>query len=306
MLKERKLLEKSIVFVNEKNEVVYEGGDDVVGWYVYPAYMDDLYVAIKDDRSKVNISEEDFYLTEFESVESESDYHTFSYDYHFKGVYMAFNLRDLDIKKYFSEDLSDELFDDAELVEGICEILRTRGLIRKDDFSQVSVEKKGYLKVVLLNERIDDRIVDCSEEIREYISNYYDKNEVYILELFGSYVLLKKFDGELKAIKATSISDEPCPLMVSLLEDVDSLFDDKDNQEDVICKFINELIIKGDTNRGLDLGEADASNLNISLIDGCDVILNRLSGEKTNSETSIKMLCKKNLRKCDNCPYPHS
>ena len=62
MLKERKLLEKEVVFVNEKKEVVYEGGRDIVGWYVYPGYIDDLYFPIADDESKENINEEDFYV----------------------------------------------------------------------------------------------------------------------------------------------------------------------------------------------------------------------------------------------------
>lgn len=220
MLKERKLLEKSIVFVNEKNEVTYEGGDDIVGWYVYPGYIDDLYFPILDDESKININEEDFYMTEFSSTASESDYHTFANEYTFNGVYMAFNLNEINTKKYFGEDLNDLLINNDELMSGIEKILESYYLRDIGDEHQIEISDRGYLKVVLLNSTIDEKTIACSKDILEYIRDYYDKNAIHITRMFGSYILLKKIDGNLTAIKATPIPIKYCPLMIKLLEEV--------------------------------------------------------------------------------------
>lgn len=298
MLKERKLLEKEIVFVNEKKEVVYEGGDDIVGWYVYPGYIDDLYFPILDDESKVNINEEDFYMTEFSSTASESDYHTYSNEYTFEGVYMAFNLNNINTMKYFGVDLSDMLFDKDELIDGISEILRNNYLKDNNDEHQIEISDKGYLKVVLLNRVIDEKVTLCSKEILEFIRNYYDKNAVHITRMFGSYILLKKNGGNLTAIKATPIPIKYCSLMIKLLEEVggenaldiiNSLnTDDRIKQEKAMCKLINDIVIKGgyfDTNRPLNSCEANvlfgasetmSSAFKSGLIDAAVIVSNNL------------------------------
>lgn len=298
MLKERKLLEKEVVFVNEKKEVVYEGGRDIVGWYVYPGYIDDLYFPIADDESKENINEEDFYVTEFSSTASESDYHTFSNELTFNGVYMAFNLNIPNTKKYFGVDLNEVLINNDELINGVNNILNSYCLRDNDDEHQVEISDKGYLKVVLLNEHIDEKITFCSKDILEYIRDYYDKNAIHITRMFDSYILLKKFNDKLVAIKATPIPIKYCPLMIKLLEEVggdvalkiiESLkVDDIEKQEEAMCRLINEVVIKGgyfDTDRPLNSCEANvlfgasetmSSAFKSGLIDAAVIVSNNL------------------------------
>lgn len=306
MLRERKLLEKEFVFVNGNNEVIYEGGDDVVGWYLYPGYIDDLYVPIKEDATLKKVSEDELYLTEFSAKASESDYHTYANEYHFNGVYMAFNLNEVDTEKYFGFDFSDILFDKNNFILGVSEILKRNGFRDCDDEYQIDISDKGYLKVVVLNNKINERMMECSREILEYIRNYYDMNAVHITRMFGSYILLKKYDGELRAVKATSIPIKYCPLMIKLLEEVggdaaleiiDTLnIEDMEKQETAMCKLINEVVIKGgyfDTNRPLNSCEANvlfgasetmSSAFKSGLIDAAVIVSNNLGTIITTNE----------------------
>mgnify|MGYP003301075746 CR=1 FL=1 len=306
MLRERKLLRKSIVFVNEKNEVTYEGGEDIVGRYIYPAYIDDLYVRIEDNKEKTKVNTEECFITEFESVESESDYHTFADEYHFNGVYMAFNLNKVDTLKYFGVDLKDELFNKDELIEGVNEILTSNGFRNVKDKNQIMIDERGYLQVVVLDKRFDDDIFSCSKEILNYIRNYYDKNGVHITRMFGSYILIKNENSDLKAIKATPIPIKYCPLMIKLLEEVGgenalSIIDtlkteDKMKQEEAMLNLINNVVIKGgyfDTNRSLNSCEANvlfgasetmSSAFKSGLIDCSVIVSNNLGTIITTNE----------------------
>ncbi len=88
--------------------------------------------------------------------------------------------------------------------------------------------------------------------------------------MFGSYILLKKVDGKLKAIKATPVPIKYCPLMVKLLREVggeesEKLIraintEDKEIQTKMICNLIDKIVIQGGyfkTNRPLNSCEAN-------------------------------------------------
>ena len=61
-----------------------------------------------------------------------------------------------------------------------------------------------------------DALLNCCRKIRER----YDTSASHVTRMFGSYVLLRKTDGRLKAVYATPPPIRYCPLMVSLLKEV--------------------------------------------------------------------------------------
>lgn len=307
MLRERKLLQKETVFVNQNNEITFEGGRDIVGWYYYKnSYLEDLAVSILDDRSKFNINEEEYYLTEFESTASESDYHTFVDTYNFKGVYLAFNLNVLDTLKYFNEDLSDSLINYKDFLHGVEQILINHNLIIERDEHEIRIDKRGYLQVTLLDNIIDDKLLVCVKDILKFVREFHDKNEIHITRMFGSYILLKNVDGKLKAVKATPIPIKYCPLMYKLLKEISGNYADellktldsnnKKLQEKCMCNLINETVIKAgyfDTNRPLNSCEANvlfgasetiSSAFKNNMIDAAVIVSNNLGTIITTNE----------------------
>lgn len=304
MLKERKLLRKENIFLNESNEITYEGGKDIVGWYTYDSYLGDLKVSIQDDKNKVNINEEDYYFTEFSSTATESDYHTFVDTYEFKGVYLAFNLNIIDTLKYFKENFN--LFNKEEFIKGVEEILNKHNMLKKYDNHEILIEKRGYLQITLLDKKLDDKMLLCTKDILKYIRKYNDDLGLHITRMFGSYILLKKINGNLKAIKATPIPIKYCPLMIKLLHEVgghlaDNLIKSLDTKDEelqtkMMCDLINEVVIKGgyfDTNRPLNSCEANvlfgasetmSSAFKNGIIDAAVIVSNNLGTIITTNE----------------------
>lgn len=316
MLRERKLLQKENVFVNQFNEITYEGGRDIVGWYHYKnSYLGDLAVSILDDRSKFNINEEEYYLTEFESSATESDYHSFVDTYNFKGVYLAFNLNILNATKYFNEDLS-YLINYEELLKNVEEVLTKHNLIKENDEHETRIDEKGYLQITLLDIIIDDNILLCTKDILKKIREFYDKNGIHITRMFGSYILLQKINGELKAIKATPIPIKYCPLMYKLLSEISGDYaeelinslknNDLEVQEKCMCNLINETVIKSgyfDTNRPLNscennvlfgASETMSSAFKNNIIDAAVIVSNNLgtiiTTNKFNTQGAVKRM----------------
>lgn len=305
MLKERKLLEYENTWIIGEQKY-HSGEKNLVGWYAFDSYLGGLAVPIKDDEEKPHINEEDYYFTEFESTASESDYHSYHQTYHFKGVYLAFNLNEIDTLKYFNEDLKDELFNQSEFLNGIKEILNNHHLLRDYDNHEIIISPKGYLQIVLLDKQLDEKLLSCTQDILNYIREYYDKNSVHITRMFGSYIILKKISGQLTAIKATPIPIKYCPLMIKLLREVggdiaDNLIASLNTQDETIqtkmmCQLINEVVIKGgyfDTNRPLNSCEANvlfgasetmSSAFKSGLIDAAVIVSNNLGTIITTNE----------------------
>lgn len=102
------------------------------------------------------------------------------------------------------------------------------------------------------------------------IRDYYESKEMHITRMFGSYVLLQRINGELKAVEATQVPIKYCPLMVKLLKEVGGSDSDKfieavkledvETQKRMMCELIDNIVIKGgyfDTNRPLNSCEAN-------------------------------------------------
>lgn len=302
MLKERKLLQYEDTYKIE-NRLYERGRKNVIGWYTFDSWLGGLGVQIKDDENKVSISEEDYYFTEFESKTFEIDFHKLII---LKGVYLAFNLNVIDTLKYFNEDLTKDLFNNDELLKEVEKILNAHNMIKKYDNHETIISDRGYLQVVLLDKKLDDEVLACAEDILKGIREYYNKKGVHITRMFGSYILLKNIDGELKAIKATPIPIKYCPLMIKLLKEVggnlaDKLIEsltveDEKTQTQMMCELINEVVIKGgyfDTNRSLNSCEANvlfgasetmSSAFKTKIIDAAVIVSNNLGTIITTNE----------------------
>lgn len=297
MLKERKILEST-----EKKSL---------GFFTYDSWLGDLRIEITEDPNQKNISEEEFYFTEFSSTAFESDYHTYAQEYNFGGSLLTFNLNDLDTVKYFGEDFSDELLDSEKLLVDITEILKKYNLIKSLHIDyDISIEEKGYLQVVLLDYDLNETVLKAAAEILSYIREYYDQLGIHITRMFGSYILLKKVDGELKAVKATPVPIKYCPLMVKLLREVggeesEELIraihtEDQETQTKMMCNLIDKIVIKGgyfDTNRPLNSCEANvlfgasetiSSAFKNHLVDSAVIVSNNLGTIITTNESNTQ------------------
>ncbi len=310
MLKERKILQNE----NYENKYIEKG---TIDYYKFEGYYDTLYSTILDKDCKNQISEEDYFFTEFSSITSDSDYHTYSVQYDFKGVYLAFNLNTIETVKYFGCDLSNELFNNDELVNEVVNILKKYNLFKtSSDENNIEVSDKGFLKVIILDKALDKNVLECSNKILEYIRNYYSEKNVHITRMFGSYVLLKNENGSLKAVRATEIPIKYCPLMVKLLKEVGGEYaeilintletNNKELQEKAMCNLINEVVIKGgyfDTNRPLNSCEANvlfgasetmSSAFKNNLIDAAVIVSNNLgtiiTTNSSNTQGAVKRM----------------
>lgn len=132
--------------------------------------------------------------------------------------------------------------------------------------SAFKVEKrKGNLVTTFAGNRKEILKTLC-EGVREF----YEKKEMHVTRMFGSFILLQKLDGQLQAVKATPIPIKHCPLMIKLLKEVGGesaenilktlQTENEQEQTKNICQLINEVVIKGgyfDTNRPLNSCEAN-------------------------------------------------
>lgn len=114
---------------------------------------------------------------------------------------------------------------------------------------------------------------ELPDVILSAVQRFYQDNPVHITRMFGSYILLANDEnGELKAIRATSIPLSHCPLMFRLLKEVggavaEQLLEtlktgDDELQRNSMCDLINEVVIQGgyfDTSRPLNSCEANVA-----------------------------------------------
>lgn len=215
-----------------------------------------------------------------------------SYEYEIRDrgdlVDIVFDLNIIDTTKYFGESI--DLFDEREFMNYLNFIVDKYSVINKRiDNGVLTISLyKGELSV------LNDLIYQVLSAIR----SYKETHETHITRMFGSYILLTKESGKLKAIKATPIPIKYCPLMVKLLKEVggdvaDELLkalnvEDEKTQTEAMCKLINEVVIDGgyfDTSRPLNSCEANVlfgasetiySAFVNNLIDGAVIVSNNL------------------------------
>lgn len=293
MLKEKKLKHESIL------------GGNSYGYCKIEGYDGDIAGIIKDENIIREIDSEEYYLAEVETSAVDSDYHTFSYEYFFRGVFLNFNLNMINTLKYFGEDFSEELFPREELIHQIKEFLKQNHIVKEKEEYDVDIID-GCLKVTIPNRKLDEQMLEYCQSILSEIRNYYSNKNVHITRMFGSYILLKNENGELKAIKATPIPIKYCPLMVQLLKEVGGEVaerllislqnSDTLKQTELMCELINQVVIKGgyfDTNRPLNSCEANvlfgasetiSSGFKSGMLDAAVIVSNNLGTIITTSD----------------------
>ena len=183
--------------------------------------------------------------------------------------------------------------------KGIIEYLKN---IFKENILDINITN-DILNITLTNDKL-------IESINNEIRVYYNNKEMHITRMFGSYILLQKINGELKAVEATPIPIKYCPLMIKLLKEVGGDYaealikslesEDKEVQIKNMCKLIDEVVIKGgyfDTNRPLNSCEANvlfgasetmSSAFKNNLIDAAVIVSNNLGTIITTNESNTQ------------------
>lgn len=210
---------------------------------------------------------------------------------------LSIPLKNPHVEKYFS--LSEEKKDyyNTWQVDGLSAYIidfinsNKARLLLSDDFQICDVVIEDGVLTIYTNEFVDDDILKAIEQ-------FYEDKEMHVTRMFGSYVLLQKLEGELKAVLATEVPIEYCPLMIKLLKEVggnkaEALLSalknkDKEMQKQAMMDLINEVVIKGgyfDTSRPLNSCEANvlfgasetlSSAFQNNLIDAAVIVSNNL------------------------------
>ena len=164
MLKEKKLKHDYVLGGNSYGYCKIEGFDGYI------------YGEIQDENIINEISGEDYYFAEVRTSASDSDYHTFCYEYEFKGVFLNFDLKTDSSVSNSVEALKREISSKAGIINIIEELLKERNMVRNGDEHDVDI-KFGCLKVTLPNRKLDNVVLDLCKDILQAINDYYSKCE---------------------------------------------------------------------------------------------------------------------------------
>lgn len=218
------------------------------------------------------------------------------YDSEGKIEKYAFHLNNPHVEKYFSlsEDEKESLNNWQS--EGLIEYLRQNiKMPHLDNTFTIHDMRIKDGNVEVFTNKYDHKFI---EQLNEKIREYLNMREMHITRMFGSYIIIRREDGELKAVKATPIPIKYCPLMIKLLKEVGGEVAEKliaslsetneEEQARMMCELINEVVIKGgyfDTNRSLNSCEANvtfgasetmSSAFTNNLIDAAVIVSNNL------------------------------
>lgn len=248
---------------------------------------------------KLAVKEEKFDFTDKDKIiiEEETEYIVEQFNSDLMKIFKySFNLKNPHVEKYFNFDNSTIDYYNNWQNSGIEEYL---SLITKCKY--IIKNNNGILNIYF--KKYDKQLVNLFNNL---IRNFYNEKEMHITRMFGSYILLQKENGNLKAVHATPIPIKYCPLMIKLLKEVagnyvDELIstlqtNDIEMQEKCMCKLINETVIKSgyfDTSRPLNSCEANvlfgasetmSSAFKNNLIDAAVIVSNNLGTIITTNE----------------------
>ncbi|MDE5888713.1 MAG: DUF2099 family protein, partial [Bacilli bacterium] len=196
--------------------------------------------------------------------------------------------------EYFKERFNDEKFSlglrfDTKMLD--IQIVDDMLIMYVDDWTNIN----------------DNKVV---KGVHSIIRDYYELKEMHITRMFGSYVILQRINGELKAVEATPVPIKYCPLMVKLLKEVggdDSeefikaiRTEDVNTQMKMMCNLIDNVVIKGgyfDTSRPLNSCEANvlfgasetiSSAFKSDILDAAVIVSNNLGTIITTNDTNTQ------------------
>jgi len=209
-------------------------------------------------------------------------------------------LKNLRLENYFSVDQNWNQIQNVGLLEYI------KGKLKEKEETRIyGVKQDESLKVYM--QYPDTNLITY---INECVRDYYNEHEMHITRMFGSYILLGKEAGKLKALKATPIPIQYCPLMKKLLMEVGGEVaerllatlqtEDQEIQTKMMCHLIDEIVIKGgyfDTSRPLNSCEANvlfgasetmSSAFQDGMIDAAVIVSNNLGTIITTSDSNTQ------------------
>ncbi len=104
--------------------------------------------------------------------------------------------------------------------------------------------------VIYLNDWNNWNDFAVAKGINSIVSDFYFMREMYIMKVFGSYVIVQSINGKLIAVKSTPVPDEDYPLMVKFLKEAgeERLLtgldaSDIEKQSELMSEFINQFVI---------------------------------------------------------------
>lgn len=227
-------------------------------------------------------------------------------------VSLKFKMKVVPLMKYFGEQFNYNEIDNEVLSKLISNTISKLGR----SYNVLDTSITDTINIKLVNPKDNSIVENFINAFLEEIRSYYEQHETHITRMFGSYVLLTKEEGTLKAVKATPIPIKYCPLMKKLLTEVggetaEKLLSSLNSEEEVsqtklMCDLINEVVIKGgyfDSNRPLNSCEANvlfgasetmSSAFKDNLIDAAVIVSNNLgtiiTTNASNTQGAVKRM----------------
>ncbi len=220
--------------------------------------------------------------------------------------------QDRDLSRYFADYNIEEPLSEAILSSFIAEAERKVGTPIAVEITELG-KKEIALTLKCVNTELLDSFISA---FLDALEKFYEEREIHVTRMFGSFVLIKRTNGELMASKATTVPIRYCPLMRQLLKEVggktaDSLLSsvesgDAYGQTEKMCDLINEVVIKGgyfDTSRPLNSCEANvlfgasetmSTAFRSGLIDAAVIVSNNLgtiiTTDESNTQGAVKRM----------------
>ena len=139
-------------------------------------------------------------------------------------------LKNPHVEKYFAMNGESLNYYNQFQQEGLIEYFTTR--FNNEKFSWGLHFDTNILEIQIVNDELIMYLNDWNNWngfkvarcINSAIRDFYSMKEMHITRMFGSYVIIQKINGELQAVKATSVPIKYCPLMIKLLKEERFLF----------------------------------------------------------------------------------
>lgn len=226
-------------------------------------------------------------------------------------VSISFRIRNINLKRYFTDFYDKETMDlsyISKLVDRAMEQCKSNYPI-----TQIKVERDITIDMEICDANDLSAFIDA---FLEELESYYEENEVHITRMFGSFIYLKRISGKLKAVKATPIPIQYCPLMKKLLLEVGGKMaselllsldqPNKEIQTIKMCELINKTVIDGgyfntarplnscETNVLFGASETMSSAFKKGLIDAAVIVSNNLgtiiTTNNSNTQGAVKRM----------------
>lgn len=200
--------------------------------------------------------------------------------------------RNINFEKYFSDFKDNDPLNFAALDGIIAKSMQNSAQINITD---KLINNEIVLTLDCTNDEIINQFVSA---FLDALADFYEEHEVHVTRMFGSFIYLKRINGDLKAVHATPIPIKYCPLTRQMLLEVggdtaknilSSMEDDiTSSQPEMMCRLVDDVVIKGgyfDTSRPLNSCEANvlfgasetmSSAFRNGLIDAAVIVSNNL------------------------------